>query len=181
MKYPNCVLFGHSLILNKEKIEERLYCLLEKVIQSGVKEFVVGRRGDFDILGLRILRRLRNKFEDIKISVVFNSLTPFRKEGLELSDVEVYYKDVETLVFTFDNVYYKNIIIETNKRLVDSCDLVVCYVDECKKRSGALKAVTYAKKCNKEIINIYKKEDDPYYGLTEEEKEQEYKKFINKK
>ena len=41
--------------------------------------------------------------------------------------------------------------------MLDSCDAVICYVDNMRERSGANKALAYAKKKGLKITNIYRK------------------------
>ena len=48
--------------------------------------------------------------------------------------------------------YYEQSIVIRNKKMVDRSDLVVCYI--LRNSGGAYKTVSYAKKLNRQIINI---------------------------
>ena len=53
--------------------------------------------------------------------------------------------------------------------MVDDSDVVIAYVNFKEYRSGAKRAVNYAKKQKKTVINLYREEDEPFYGMTREE------------
>ncbi len=173
------VFFGHRKIFNETKVRQRLLDCVEKHILDGAKRFKIGTHGEFDKLALSVCCELRNKYKDIKITVVFTSLSFLTKQ--DEYAVADYYKDlkVETMVYPIEEEYFKNQIIKCNRMIVDDCDLVICYVDMKEYRSGAKRAVNYAKRQGKPIINLYKEEDRPFYGMTDKEKEIEYKKFLD--
>lgn len=173
------VFFGHRKIFNKTKVRQRLLDCVEQHILNGAKKFKVGNHGEFDKLALSVCCELRNKYKDIKITVVFTSLSFLTKQ--DDYAVADYYKDlkVETMVYPIEDEYFKNQIVINNRLMVDDSKIVICYVDFNQHTSGAKRAVNYAKKQGKQIINLYKEEDKPFYGLTEEEKEIEYQKFLD--
>lgn len=59
------------------------------------------------------------------------------------------------MFYDVEDIYYKNRITYSNKKMVDNCDLVICYVDMKSYKSGAKTAVNYALKQNKKVINLY--------------------------
>ena len=61
--------------------------------------------------------------------------------------------------------------------MVNDSDLVICYVNMEEYRSGSKTTVKYAQKQGKEIINIYREEDKPFYGMTREEIDEYWKKL----
>ena len=161
MNGPNlkiCTFFGHNSF-GVGVHEERLKEVVEKLIlEEGVKSFLIGTHGKFDNLALKVCRFLRRKYKDIVITVVFTSYAPFRKNPVDnLADSEVYYHDVETMIYDIGDVYFKEIVTQSNRRMVEDSDVVVCFVDMNKEKSGAKLAVKYAMKMHKEIINIYEK------------------------
>jgi len=64
--------------------------------------------------------------------------------------------------------------------MIDESDIVIAYVDETKYQSGAKLAYKYALKQNKQVINIFKPEDEPTFGMTEQEKEEYWNKIKEK-
>ena len=56
----------------------------------------------------------------------------------------------------FNTDLIKNRIIFSNKKMIDDCDLVVCYVNMKVSKSGSRTAINYAIKQKKKIINLFK-------------------------
>ena len=90
-----------------------------------------------------------------------------------------YYDDVKTIMYDIEDIYFKKQITESNKKMIDSSDTIICYVDESKTKSGAKTALNYAKKKGLQIVNLYSEKDNPIYGMTKEEKETYLKQFKN--
>lgn len=174
--------FGHRKIYCKD-IKERLLTAVEEQIKNGADSFIIGTHGDFDTLSLTVCRELRNKYPQIKISVVFTTLTILKKDNYDDeigSSIADYYKDVETMIYDIEEEHFKQQIIISNRKMIDDSDKVICYVKFKEYRSGAKRAVTYAKKQNKDIINLYKEQDSPFYGMTREEINAEWQKLTDK-
>ena len=169
--------FGHRRIRNESEVRQRLLAEIEKQIKLGVDRFLIGTHGTFDNMALSCCRELRQIYKDIKIVVVFTSLHPFQKDEFGFSGIDTY-KDVETLTYAIEDEHFKNQIVVNNRYMVDESDIVICYVDFDEYRSGAKRAVNYAKRKNKTIINLFKEEDRPFYGLTPEERERKCKQDL---
>jgi len=173
------VFFGHRKIYKENIIRQRLLDCVELHILNGAKRFKVGTHGDFDKLALSVCCELRNKYKDIKITAVFTTLSFLtKKEDYSIAD-DYKRNNIETMVYPIEEEHYKNQIVVNNRLMVDDCDLVICYVDMKEYRSGAKRAVNYAKKQGKQIINLFKEEDRPFYGMTEEEKAVEIKRIFD--
>lgn len=169
----NICFFGHRNLWGKD-IRERLKKQLESHLDDEVHCFV-GTHGDFDSLALSVCRELRKTYK-MKITVVFTSLNVLKKDkDLEYSIADNY-DDVETMIYDIEEEHFKNQIVVSNRRMVDDCDIVICYVDMKEYRSGAKRAVNYAKRQGKQIINLFQEQDRPFYGMTKEEIEAEWEK-----
>ncbi len=72
-------------------------------------------------------------------------------------------------MFDIEDAHFKQRITLSNRQMIDSCDTLICYVDERVQQSGAKAAMRYAKKKGLTIINLYREEDKPFYGMTKEE------------
>lgn len=149
-----CSLFGHRRIWKQEEVKQKLKLELEKQIQNGFNRFLVGTHGDFDSIALSVLRDLRKIYQDIKISAVFTSLYPFKKDEFGFS-ISQLYEDVETFSYPIEDEYFKRQIIMSNRYMINDSDLVICYVNPKSYQSGAKLAMKYAKKNKKEVINLY--------------------------
>jgi len=173
-----CCFFGHRQIFNKQIVRERLYTLVEELIKKGCNKFLIGTHGDFDSIALSVCRELRKKY-DIKIIVVFTSLSKITKtKDCDVSDADLY-KDCETLIYNIEEQHFKNQITYSNQRMIDNSDCVVCYVDESKSISGAKKAMKYALKNKKEVKNLFIESDNPTYGMNNKEKQNFWNNIFN--
>ena len=142
-------------------IKEKLTNIVENEINNGCKNFIIGSHGEFDEMALDVCRSLRCKYEDIVIEVVLTSLHKIKKpigfnDEYEIEYIPPYF-DVLTTMYEIDDVYFKNKIFVSNKKMVDECDTLICYVDKNRRPSGAVKILNYAKKTNKKIINVFEK------------------------
>lgn len=163
--------FGHSEVNKIELVKERLYKKLIEIIPSGYFRCLIGRHGDFDKICLSVCKeyKVKNNLQ-IEIIVVLTSLNELNKNKFS--------QEYKTMIYDIEEVYYKNQINVSNRKMVDESDLVVCYVNMRKKKSGAKNAVKYAIKQGKEIINLYEEEDDFLYGLSKEEVEIKLKNYL---
>ena len=53
--------------------------------------------------------------------------------------------------------------------MMDECDTLICYVDPTQRRSGAKTAMNYAKRKGLRILNLFREEDRPTFGMTADE------------
>ncbi len=146
------VFIGHRQVFQNGVYEE-LLAEIERQIERGCKEFAMGTHGEFDRLALSACRFLRKQYPDICIEVVLTSLNVIKKANWEAP-----YCDVKTVIFEIEEVFYKRRITESNRRMIDEGDTLICYVNEKYARSGAKSALRYAEKKGLEIINLYRGE-----------------------
>ncbi len=148
-----CAFFGHHIA--PSFLEDRIYEAAENLILNcEVKNFYVNRHGNFDEISLQVLRRLREKYPEIQICVVVEN--PHYKRDEYGNSRIACYDDYEVVSFVLDNLYFKASIDETNKKIAEICNYVICWVDmSTKLHSGAQRAVCFAKKLNKKIINLW--------------------------
>lgn len=187
----NICFIGHRKI-GFGPIRDRLVSAIEEEIKNSGDCFKVGTHGEFDTMALSCLREARRIHSDIKIEVVLTSLKKAEKQLLYDDEFgkEYYepYKDVETVVYEIEEEHFKRQIIISNQKMIDECDVLICYVNKKRNPSGAKLAMNYAKRKGLKIINLYKESDKPTYGMTEEQKQEYYvnfskqlKDFLNKK
>ena len=166
-----CAFVGHSYIYSKT-LRARLVRAIKKEINNGCTSFIMGTHGDFDSMALSICRRLRSNYKEIDIEVVITSLATKKK-----SEEERYpnpYTDVKTVMYDIEDAHYKQQITLSNRKMIDECDTLICYVDEEEYRSGAKTAMRYAQKRGLKVVNLYGEQDNPLYDMTEEEKDRLY-------
>ncbi len=167
---------GHRQVFAKN-IDKKLMDSIRTEIANGCKEFTMGTHGEFDSLSLNACRRLRNTYPDLQIEVVITSLHTIKK-GSEFDTVP--YSDVKTIMYEIENAHYKQQITLSNRQMLDTCDTLICYVDTSAYRSGAKTALRYAEKKGLKIVNLYRKEDQPFYDMTKEEADEQFEKLYER-
>ena len=145
---------------------ERLVEAVEEQIKLGCKHFMMGTHGDFDKLALEVCRNARKTHPDIKIEVVVTGYSAAKKKN---KYGELIYEDVDTVMFDIEDEYYKRRITLSNKKMIDSCDTLICFFDKKWWAKGTRTAVNYAKRQGLNVINVFRETDSPMYGMTDEQ------------
>ena len=153
--------FGHRQIFNNNIIKSRLIEKLKEYIPQGYSKTLIGCHGDFDNLSLSACLDIKNNFFPfLDVSVVLTSLSFLNKNKNGYSKADYYKnKGCNILFYNIEEVYFKNTISFSNKKMVDESNLIICYVDMRSSFSGAKNAVLYAIKKKKLIINLFNEED----------------------
>jgi uncharacterized phage-like protein YoqJ len=162
---------GHRQIFAKT-LPQRLIEAIKAEIDNGCLSFTMGTHGEFDSLALSVCRQLRNEHPDIKIEVVLTSLHTIEK-NYEWDCIP--YSDVSTVMYDIEDAHYKQQITLSNRQMLDTCDTLICYVDENAYRSGAKTAMRYAEKRGLKIVNLWREQDKPFYGMTKEQVDEYWK------
>lgn len=146
-----CAFFGHRLwsIVDFDTLFNFVNNLVK---EKNITRFLVGNHGKFDDLACSVCLKIIKTCPQIKLCIVNSNPRPTKHERFSLADC---YRQCEEISYFVENVHFKARITETNKHMVDDCDLVVCCVDMAITSSGARRAVSYAQKKGKEIFNLY--------------------------
>lgn len=79
----------------------------------------------------------------IEVNVVLTNLSFLNKDKFSYSRADFYKeKGCNTIFYDIEDIYFKNRIIFSNKKMVDDSDLIICYVDMQASKSGAKKPST---------------------------------------
>lgn len=108
----------------------------------------IGRDGEFDTYAATIVKRVQREYDDYH-AIEFNLVLPYPKKDKE--DFEKYYDRVDIPI----SAHPKLAITKRNEWMAEQADLILCYIE--RESGGAYKAVQYAKKLGKEIINFSEK------------------------
>ena len=141
---------GQRDVWGAENLYKKLNDEIEfMILNNNVKEFWVGNYGQFDMLAAKCVRILKNRYKDIKLTLVVPYLTK------KMNDFkEQYYED-------YDDILMANIpsstpakfkILKCNEYMIKETDYLICYVKYS--YGGAAKTLEYAEKHNIEIVNI---------------------------
>ena len=139
--------FGHRALDRYDLLDTYLMKLMEKLIkEKKYIEIYIGRNGEFDIYAATVVKKAQRLYgrENNELILVL----PYNNKNIEY--YEQYYDDIR--IFEMPKVHPKGAITKRNRSMVEMCDLIICYV-KCEE-GGAYQAMKYAKRLNKDIINL---------------------------
>lgn len=148
MQRKICCFAGHGKLTCKDDINNELfYTCHELIFDYGVREFWVGKYGNFDSLAANTVRLLKELFPDVKLVLVIPYLTKSIEEYKE-----EYYRSYDSIIMA-DIPYgtpkqYQ--ILKCNEFMVNNSNYLIAYVNYS--FGGAAKTLAYAKR--KKHINI---------------------------
>ena len=141
---------GHSqAIFTDEEKSVLRNILVDEINKNPTCKFYLGGYGDFDGLCLRTLKELKNDFPDIELIFI----TPYLDKNYSKLEFAKYHYD-DIIFPPLESVPRKFAILKRNEWMVEGADLVIAYV--MYSWGGAAKALEYAKRKKKRIINIAK-------------------------
>ena len=150
MKNKICCFAGHRDMYDTDKVFSALENKIEHLIlNENVNEFWVGNYGSFDAIAAKCVRTLKNRYKDIRLTLVIPYLTKtindYKKQ---------YYEDYDDILIAdipmSTPAQYK--ILKCNEYMVKESDYIICYIKHS--WGGAAKTLEYAQKHNIKIINI---------------------------
>jgi len=138
-------LFGHRDFSEHVNLERRLMKILEKLLcVRELVEIYIGRNGEFDIFSASVIKRFQKATDDKRCELTL--VLPYTVKDIE--DFQKYYDNVTIPI----KAHPKAAITSRNKWMVENSDLVLVYVKNS--HGGAYKAMRYAEKLNKRVINL---------------------------
>ena len=140
--------FGHREMYDLFKKEKLLTRIVEELVEANdVVEFFVGRSGDFDEIAASVVKSAkRRKGEN---GIFLTLVLPYASAKIE--HYEKYYDDIiipEELAF----VHPKQSYLRRNEWIVERVDALIVNVE--KSQGGAYRAMQYAERLGKKIINL---------------------------
>jgi hypothetical protein len=162
----SCCFIGHRKIEDKMQVEERLREIVKLLINRGVNVFYFGSRSEFDDLALKVVTDFKQEYANIRrvyVRSIYESISGFYQAYLLKSFGDTFMPD------SAKNAGIAS-YVKRNQAMINESDICVFYYREDylpKKRknsrrgiidyqpkSGTKIAFEYAKRKNKEIINI---------------------------
>lgn len=141
---------GHSQVIFTDEEKSVLRnILVDEINKNPTCKFYLGGYGDFDGLCLRTLKDLKN--DSLDIELIF--ITPYLDKNYSKLVLAKYYYD-DVIFPPIESVPRKFAILKRNEWMVEQADLVIAYVKYS--WGGAAKALEYAKRKKKRIINLAK-------------------------
>lgn len=146
-----CCFAGHRKIYNAEYIFKKVTNLAEKLIlERNISEFRVGNYGEFDSLCARAIRKIKEKYPEVKLTLVIPYLTNEINEYKEF-----YHKNYDSILLAdiSQNTPRRLRIIKANQYMVESSRFLICYIDH--EWGGAAQTLECAKtRKNIKIFNL---------------------------
>lgn len=154
-----CCVFGHRKLKKDNRFLKRLEREAENLItEQKVDTFLFGSKSDFNSICYDVITTLKSKYPHIK-RIYVRAEFPCIDESFE-----------QYLLGKYEQSFFpkeiegsgKAVYVERNCRMIDMSSFCIVYYNEEYKyphrKSGTKTAFEYAKRKNKIIINIYKKE-----------------------
>ena len=113
---------GHRYEWENIGVEEKVKPIIERLILDGYTTFYDGDIGAFDKICSKIIFEMKKKYEYIKI---FKILTYYH----ENKNFEISSRYDGSIYPELENVYYKKIILEKNKWIIDNSDILICHIN----------------------------------------------------
>ena len=119
--HKRCFLFGHrdapaSLLAKIEQTVEKHY------IQHGIREFVVGNRGNFDRMAAQAVRTVKETHPDIRL-ILLLAYPP-----ASVSNAQWYSWDSFIYPDDLENIPPQHAIPAANRYMAEHCDSIICHV-----------------------------------------------------
>lgn len=142
---------GHSdLHGNYDKIKQKCFEVVEKLILESADTFFVGNYGAFDNLAATVCLSLRESYPVIKVNLIL----PYYRPHVDTYTQERLSRFNETLIPPLEGTPHRYRIVKANQYMVDQSDIVVAYVES--QSGGAARTLRYAAKTGRRTINIAK-------------------------
>lgn len=146
---------GHSTICNRKKLFDLVMNTLSEKMEQDEVLFYCGGYGDFDNLCVKVCNIIKKNKTNCKVIFVTPYITESYQKKMELLVADGQY---DLSVYPpLENVPLKFAISKRNEWMVNEADLIIAYVKYT--FGGAYKSLEYARRKNKQIINIADKLD----------------------
>ena len=135
---------GHSELSPEELLlaKNRLHIEIERLVEQGATEFLLGGYGNFDLLAAMTVKKLKSKYPYMKSILVIPYIDKvYDKDLYDCSE----YPPIELVPKPYA-------ILKRNEYMVKESDAVIAFVKYS--WGGAAKTLTYAQRKKKHIINI---------------------------
>lgn len=147
---------GENKIANPQHIKKKLTKIIEKEINNGSTYFVSVLNGDFDMLAVSICTAFKQKIKEIDIEVVFENFNEFKdfdeKQKLKNFSLSKY---VSAVFYTLDFSNNQNSPLLTYIKMLDSSDMLICYINKKHNSSDIAYALSYAKILDLKVVNLF--------------------------
>ena len=145
-----CCGFGHRQVFSN--ITEQLDKAVLDAAEKGCEIFYTGAMGDFDDLFSSAVRKAKRCNPNIKLICV----KPYMTQDINENGEYLYslYDDI-IIPTELTDVHYKAAITKRNQWIIQNSEMVIVYT--VRNYGGAYKAMKYAQKNNKTIMDLHRR------------------------
>ena len=142
---------GHgTLSISPELSAEIKKAIEDNIVDKAHVTFYCGGYGDFDNYCARLCREIKKEIQNCEIIFVTPYITPSQQNKIKyLIDTKQY---DDTIYPPLEDVLPRFAITKRNEWMIDKADLILAFVNH--KYGGAYKAIKYAQRKLKRIINL---------------------------
>lgn len=148
--------FGHRSLILKDEYYKQVREIINEVITMNEEiEFLCGGYGDFDSVCAKVAIEIKKMYPNCQIQLVTPYiLTSIQNKNFDRRNQNIY----DGIIYPpIEHIPPRLAIIYRNKWMVENADFIIFYVK--RESGGAYEMLKYAKKKNKNYINIAKEVD----------------------
>lgn len=148
MDFFTVALFGHREIEDLRSVDRLLLPVLKELVYNKrYITFLIGRNGEFDEYAASLIKKLQRESgkENSDLTLVLAYTVA------KMEDYEKYYDSI-IIPEALYGKHPKSAITLKNQWMVEQSDLVIVYLE--RKKGGAYRAMKYADKNNKKVIEL---------------------------
>ena len=153
MENKICSFFGHRDAVISDELYAIAKAEIERSVDFGCRIFYFGEYGTFDCMCYKIVTQIQEDRRELEIKRVY---CVAREEYLRKKVRYFNKEDYDEVIYlepSFDG-WYKSIYYR-NCAMIDRSDYIIFFAEE-REGSGAYKALKYAKRKKKKIVNLWK-------------------------
>ena len=144
---------GHSTLQNREMLAEKLKAAIcNNILQEEKVTFLCGGYGEFDALCAKTCHALKKIHKSLEVLLITPYITEAHQKKLNADPMLTVLYDA--IVYPpLEEVPLRYAISRRNEWMMEHADLVIAFVTHS--FGGAYKALAYAKRRKKKIINLF--------------------------
>lgn len=147
----SCTFAGHREVYDRN-VRNSIELAVENILKRDTSFiFYSGAMGEFDEMCSAAVRAAKKCHPELNIKLI--AVLPYMTAKIN-TDKELYERLYDDIVIPFEpyEVHYKSAVTKRNRWIIEQTDCVIAYV--YKNFGGAYTTLEYARRMNKEIINL---------------------------
>ena len=155
MVYGSCSFTGHRQIEQRHagRISDLIYRGINYAYKKGCRDFFTGGALGFDTLAAKEIIRFKLSYPDVRLNLILPCKHQTEKWSSREVELYEYVLASASSVEYVSDAYTDTCMRERNKRLAESCDILIAYLG--RSASGAGQTVRIARSLGKEVYNLY--------------------------